>query len=159
MRPCPRLALALCVCISLLQAQRVHSMHPQARAFLAYVSSNFSSFFRGEALDVVLAPPLLVSKPFYFYIRVLWTSMATTENSSTADATTQAAMFCLARTLTFLCRCTGCLTQTRRSTSSCPQVWEFPGGCDSTRSLTLLPQRRWSTTCTTWPAFAPCTGC
>jgi hypothetical protein len=40
-------------CCSLLPVQRVQGMHAEARAFLTYVRSNFSSYFHGEALDVV----------------------------------------------------------------------------------------------------------
>jgi hypothetical protein len=43
----------LLLLLLLLPPLPLHAMHPEASAFLHYVSSNFSSFFTGAALDVV----------------------------------------------------------------------------------------------------------
>ena len=61
----PSLAVAavLLLLLLLLLLQLVLGMHAQASAFLAYVSANFSSFFHGAALDVVISSPPL---PFFF---------------------------------------------------------------------------------------------
>jgi hypothetical protein len=46
-------SIFLVVSFCLILLLPVHSMHAEARAFLAYASSNFSSHFKGAALDVV----------------------------------------------------------------------------------------------------------